>query len=109
MLRIDALRHFWKFDPVRDDWITEEMAAIRKDFFPGNFRPVLQQNNFDGSIVVQCDQSETENEFLLKNAAENDFIRGVVGWVDLQSVNVEERLSYYSSFKIMKGFRHVLQ
>jgi L-fucono-1,5-lactonase len=45
----------------------------------------------------------------LNNAAGNDFIKGVVGWVDLQSANVEERLAYYSSFKKMKGFRHVLQ
>ena len=38
-----------------------------------------------------------------------DFIKGVVGWVDLQAENIEERLAYYSSFKKMKGFRHVLQ
>jgi len=90
MLRIDAHQHFWKFDPFRDEWITNEMAAIRKDFFPDNFKPLLQQNHFDGSVLVQCDQSETENEFLIKNAAENNFIKGIVGWIDLQSVDIEE-------------------
>ena len=109
MLRIDAHQHFWEFDPVRDSWITDEMAAIRKDFLPKHFQSVLRENNFDGSVAVQSDQSEKENKFQLKNAAENDFIKGVVGWVDLQSANVEERLNYYSSFKKMKGFRHVLQ
>src|SRR5690606_18482203 len=34
---------------------------------------------------------------------------GVVGWVDFQADNIEERLSYYSTFPKMKGFRHVLQ
>ena len=108
-MQIDAHQHFWKFDPVRDSWITNEMIAIRKDFFPGDLLPVLQKNNFDGSVVVQSDQSEKENEFHLANAAQNDFIRGVVGWIDLQADNAEERLSFYSSFKKMKGFRHVLQ
>ena len=31
---IDSHQHFWKFDPVRDAWITEEMGAIRRDFLP---------------------------------------------------------------------------
>ena len=83
--RIDAHQHFWKFDPVRDSWIVDDMAVIQKDFLPGDFQTVLKENNFDGSVVVQSDQSENENEFQLKNAEENDFIKGVVGWIDLQA------------------------
>jgi len=108
-MRIDAHQHFWKFDPVRDSWITDDMAVIQKDFLPGDFQRVLKNNGFDGSVVVQSDQSGNENEFQLKNAEVNDFIKGVVGWVDLQAPNVEERLAHHSSFKKMKGFRHVLQ
>jgi L-fucono-1,5-lactonase len=108
-IRIDSHQHFWKFDPVRDSWITDEMAIIQKDFLPADFQSVLRGNNFDGSVVVQSDQSENENEFQLKNAEENDFIKGVVGWVDLQANDIEERLARYSSFEKMKGFRHVLQ
>ena len=109
MQKIDAHQHFWKFDPVRDSWITEDMAAIRKDFFPADLAPLLKQNGFDGCVVVQSDQSETENAFQLQLAEENDFIKGIVGWVDLQHPHVEERLSYYRRFEKMKGFRHVLQ
>lgn len=109
MLRIDSHQHFWKFDPVRDGWINDTMSVIQKDFLPGDLQPVLQQNGFNGSIVVQSDQSEAENEFQLDNAAKNGFIKGVVGWVDLLSVSVEEELEYYSAFEKMKGFRHVLQ
>ncbi len=106
---IDAHQHFWKFNPVRDQWITDEMAVIRKDFLPGDLEKILQQNNFDGSVIVQSDQSEEENSFQLENAEEHDFIKGIVGWIDLQADNVEDRLAYYGSFKKMKGFRHVLQ
>ena len=108
-MRIDSHQHFWKFDRVRDSWITDEMAVIQKDFLPADLQAVLRKNNFDGSVVVQSDQSEHENEFQLKNAEGNDFIKGVVGWVDLQANDIEERLARYSSFKKMKGFRHVLQ
>jgi L-fuconolactonase len=109
MQKIDAHQHFWKFDPVRDSWITEDMAAIRKDFLPSDLEPMLKQNGFNGCVVVQSDQSEMENAFLLQLAEENNFIKGVVGWVDLQHPHVEERLSYYRRFEKMKGFRHVLQ
>lgn len=108
-MQIDAHQHFWQFDPVRDNWINDEMAVLQKDFLPADLQPILQQNNMDGCVTVQSDQSEKENEFQLNNAAEFDFIKGVVGWIDLQSLAVEDRLAYYSGFKKMKGFRHVLQ
>lgn len=109
MKKIDAHQHFWKFDPVRDSWITDDMPAIQKDFMPQDILPLLQEHGFTGTIVVQSDQSEEENVFQLKNAAEHDFIKGVVGWVDLQAENVEDRLAHYAQFSKMKGFRHVLQ
>lgn len=109
MMQIDAHQHFWKFDPVRDSWINDELSVIRKDFLPEDLQPILQQNNIEGCIVVQSDQTEKENEFQLINAGSVDFVKGVVGWVDLQSGTVEDRLAYYSSFKKMKGFRHILQ
>lgn len=108
-MKIDAHQHFWQFDPIRDSWINEEMSVIQKDFLPKDLKPVLQANNIDGCVVVQSDQTEAENMFQLQNASENSFVKGVVGWVDLQSAEVEDRLAYYSQFDKMKGFRHVLQ
>ena len=109
MARIDAHQHFWKYDPVRDSWINEAMHKIRRDFLPGDLAPILKQNGIDGTIAVQADQSEAENDFLLGLAQKNDFIRGVVGWIDFRATNADERLQYYSGFPKMKGFRHVLQ
>jgi L-fuconolactonase len=60
-------------------------------------------------VVVQTDQSEAENELLLKYANTNDFINGVVGWIDLRGGNVEDRLDAYAHAEKLKGFRHVLQ
>jgi L-fuconolactonase len=108
-LRIDAHQHFWQFDPVRDSWITEEMAVIRRDFLPADLAPVLKHNGFDGCVLVQADQSEAHNDFMLQLAAGNAFIKGIVGWVDLQAADVEDRLRAYSQHAVIKGFRHVLQ
>ncbi len=109
MLKIDSHQHFWKFDRVRDSWITDDMAVIQHDFLPEDLHPILLQNDFNGCVVVQTDQSEAENNFLLANAEKYDFIKGIVGWVNLQATDIEDRLAYYSQFEKMKGFRHVLQ
>lgn len=108
-MRIDAHQHFWKFDPVRDSWINDQMKIIQRDFAPEDLKPLLDEYHIDGCIAVQADQSEAESKFLLDHASRHEFIKGVVGWVDLQSENIEERLEYFSQFRKMKGFRHVLQ
>ncbi|MFA6945948.1 MAG: amidohydrolase family protein [Pedobacter sp.] len=109
MLKLDSHQHFWKFNPIRDNWITEEMEVIRHDFLPTDLKPLLDANGIQGCIAVQADQSETETDFLLNLAEEHDFIKGVVGWVDLCSPNIHERLEHYFQFSKLKGFRHILQ
>ncbi len=106
---IDAHQHFWEYNPVKHDWIDDEMALIRKDFLPSHLLPVLQKNKIEGTVAVQADQTENETNFLLKLAKENSFIKGIVGWVDLRADNIKERLAHYAQFNTVKGFRHVLQ
>ncbi len=106
---IDAHQHFWTYDPVRHDWINEEMKMIRRDFQPVDLVKVYSANHIDACIAVQAEQSEEETATLLRHAAAYPFIAGVVGWVDLRQDSLEERLSYYSGFPRLKGFRHVLQ
>ncbi|MDG3582326.1 amidohydrolase family protein [Galbibacter pacificus] len=108
-MQIDSHQHFWQFNPVRDAWITDAMKEIRRDFMPADLKDVLEQNNMDGCVAVQADQSEEETDFLLKLAEEHNFIKGVVGWVDLLAENVEERLLHFTSYKKFKGVRHIVQ
>ena len=108
-MRIDSHQHFWKYDSVRDNWIDDSMAIIRKDFLPKDLKPILESNKIDGCIAVQADQSEDETLFLLKLAHENSFIKGVVGWVDLCSEDIEGRLEYFSQFEKFCGVRHIVQ
>lgn len=107
--RIDSHQHFWKFDPVRDSWIDETMQNIQRDFLPEDLEPLLKENQFEGCVAVQASQSEEETHFLLDLASKNDFIKGVVGWIDLQNENIQERLQFFSNQKKLKGFRHVVQ
>ena len=106
---IDAHVHFWKYHSEKDAWITDEMRLLQKDFFPNDLAPVLRENNVDGIVAVQADQSENETQFLIDLSKKFSLIKGIVGWTDLQSAHVEERLNFYSQQKIIKGFRHIVQ
>lgn len=109
MMRIDAHQHFWRFDPVRDSWITDGMSAIRRDFLPADLEPVLTAGGMDGCIAVQADQSLEETRFLLDLAEAHPFIRGVVGWVDLLSADLDRDLETLSASDRLCGIRHIAQ
>ena len=109
MPRIDAHQHFWHYDPWRDAWISEAMAVLRRDFLPADLAPLLAANLVDACVAVQADQSEAETQFLLDLARDHSFIRGVVGWVDLRSPQVAERLAHFASDRHFRGVRHLVQ
>ena len=106
---IDSHQHFWNYNPERDTWIDESMQVLKKNFLPKDLETILINNGIDGCISVQADQSYQETEFLLKCASKNKFIKGVVGWVDLCSPNLEKNLEKYTSDKMFKGVRHIVQ
>lgn len=106
---IDSHQHFWKYEPTKHAWIDDEMSTIRKDFLPSQLQKVYQENSIDGCIAVQADQKINETDFLLKLSNDFDFIKGIVGWVDLRNKNIDATLDTYSNHKKIKGFRHVVQ
>lgn len=108
-MKIDAHQHFWNYHPVTHSWIDDSMQLIRKNFLPETLGPLLLDAGIDGCIAVQADQTEEETKFLIGLANQNDWIKAVIGWVDLKADDIEEKLTYWKQFSILKGFRHILQ
>ena len=108
MKRIDSHQHFWKYNPAEHTWMTNAMQVLKRNFMPADLGPLLNQISFDGCIAVQARQSIEETNWLLKLSDENDFIKGVVGWVDIRSPNIHEVLSGYANHKKLVGVRHVV-
>ena len=106
---IDTHVHFWKYDKKRDAWITDEMKILKQDYLPAHLITTLKRNDVDGCVAVQAGQSEYETHFLVELSKTHPEIKGVVGWTDLLSKNVDERLQFFSQYNIIKGWRHVVQ
>lgn len=108
-MRIDSHNHFWNYSETEFDWIDDSMKVLKKNFLPKDFVSELEKNNFDGCVAIQAPQTTTETEFLLGLAKEHFFIKGVVGWLDLSSSNLDAELEKYTSDKYFKGLRHIVQ
>ncbi|TAM94030.1 MAG: amidohydrolase [Chitinophagaceae bacterium] len=109
-MKIDSHQHFWEFNSILDpSWINDSMSVLRQDFYPEQVKPLMLENGIEGCVVVQADQTEKETHYLLDLAKNHDIIKGVVGWVDFRTPAIEERLEYFSQFKTLKGFRHIVQ
>ena len=106
---IDAHQHFWHYEPVKHAWIDDTIAVIRKDFLPSDLQKVYVENNIDGCVAVQADQTLEETNFLLWLSGKHKFIKGVVGWVDLRDDKIDEVLEEYGQHEKIKGFRHIVQ
>ena len=80
---VDAHHHLW--DPAHREypWMGDELAAVRRRFDASDLKPLLDANGIDRTVLVQTISSLDETREFLQNAAENEFIAGVVGWVDL--------------------------
>lgn len=107
--KIDSHVHFWQYNKKRDTWITDDMKLLKEDYLPEHLSLTLKRNEIDGVIAVQADQSEVETRFLVELSKTHHIIKGVVGWVDLQSDNLSAQLEYFKQFPVIKGWRHVAQ
>lgn len=107
--KIDAHQHFWHYNANAHAWMTDEMAALKRDFLPEHLAPLLTNLGFGGCIAVQACQNLEETHWLLELADRNDFVRGVVGWVDLRSPDVEAQLERFAQHPRFVGVRHVVQ
>jgi L-fuconolactonase len=107
-MRIDSHQHFWKYNPAHQVWMTDAMDVLRRDYLPGELKPLLQAIEFDGSIAVQARQMVEETEWLLELSDTHDIIKGVVGWVDLCSPELRNQLDGFSKHPKLAGVRHVV-
>lgn len=108
-MKLDAHQHFWRYNQREYGWIGHDMAALRRDFLPGDLLREQLPLGFDGSVAVQARQSLDETQWLLQLAGEDDRVFGVVGWVDLCSADLPAQLDRFAPNPKLRGIRHVVQ
>ena len=73
--------------------MTGELAKLRRAFTPSDLQPHLAETGVVGTILVETLSDLNETHELMATAEAHEFIRGVVGWVDLTDPAVADTLA----------------
>ena len=109
-MRIDSHQHFWDVSRFTYPWMPPPPtpSVLRRNYLPDELLPILYAHNFDGCVVVQASGLIDETWWLLALADANDFVRGVVGWVDLTSPDLGHTLDACMKNPKFRGVRHIV-
>jgi L-fuconolactonase len=107
-MKIDAHQHFWQYNDRDYVWMSAGMGKLRRDHLPEELTSLMKAAGIGGTIAVQARQTVEESAWLLQLADQHEFIRGVVGWVDLCSERVVEQLAQFAPHQKFCGVRHVV-
>ena len=107
-ITVDSHQHFWDLQRFQYPWMTEEMVALRRNYLPADFAPVLDRVGIDRTLFVQAQHSLEETDWALELAESNPWIAGVVGWLDLRSPRLEEQIERCADNPKFVGVRHIV-
>ena len=107
-VRIDSHQHFWIYNEADYPWMAGERAPLQVDYMPPDINPLLNASGIDGTVAVQARQVQRETDFLLELADQYDFVRGVVGWLDMRADDIEAQLERFAGRPGLSGLRHIV-
>jgi L-fuconolactonase len=108
-VRIDAHQHFWRLDKPFCNWPTSAEDRIYADFGEGDLAPLLDAHGIAGTVLVQAAPSLDETYFLLEIADRTPFVKGVVGWIDMESPSAISDIEALARHSRFRGIRPMLQ
>jgi L-fuconolactonase len=107
--RIDSHQHFWRLSRGDYDWMSPKLKAIYRDFEPNDLEPYLKSHQVSKTVAVQAAATVAETEYLLKPTKKNDWIVGVVGWVNMTSPDAIATLDRLKANPKLVGIRPMIQ
>jgi L-fuconolactonase len=86
---VDAHRHYWDPSRLEYGWLAAAPATLRRAFLPNDL-----PESAEACILVQAAPDERETRFLYDLARKDPGVLGVVGWVDMEAIDVASRLDW---------------
>jgi len=105
---IDAHHHLWNYNSRDYGWMDDSMEVLKRDYLPADLEIELAEVGVSGTVVVQARQLLEETTWLLEQAEKYPFIKGVVGWLDLRSEDLQSQLDLFTAHPKLVGLRHVI-
>jgi len=101
--------HIHLFDPARAGgvpWPAKEDAVLYKPALPGRYEQVTHSLNVVGAIAVEASPLETDNDWVLKQAAHHPIVIGMVGDLIPGSSSFGRQLDRLHANPLFLGIRY---
>ncbi|MEC0266770.1 amidohydrolase family protein [Paenibacillus anseongense] len=106
---IDAHQHFWNLEKVAYPWLDPSYGSICRSIEADELEPLIRKAGINKTVIVQAMNSYEDTEYMLKVAAEREWVGAVVGWVPLNIPEVaDKKLQAYAANPYFKGARHLI-
>jgi L-fuconolactonase len=111
---VDAHHHLWDLRQHPQPWIDPAAdAAINRSFVVEDLEAAIRSVDVIGTVAVQSVNDADETTHLLERAAAaNGLVAGVVGWADLTSSDLDDRIAEWRARPDggrLVGLRHLAQ
>jgi L-fuconolactonase len=103
---IDTHTHF--YDPARPEgvpWPNPEDDVLYRRVLPEHHKALAVPEGVTGTVVVEASPWVDDNQWILDLAANEPFIVGFVGHLQIDSADFEQNLEHYSANPLFRGIR----
>jgi L-fuconolactonase len=107
--RIDAHHHLWTLERPGQAFPTPDLAPIHRDFGMAELLPHLDRHAIDATILVQVCEDAAETAWMLRLAAAEARVAGVVGWLELEAPDAPAAIAAAAADPLLVGLRPMVQ
>jgi L-fuconolactonase len=105
---IDTHVHIWDLSRAEYPWLKNDVSVLNRTYTLNELAAERQHTRVTAGVLVQAAGNTADTELMLEAAAENNWIKGIVGWLPLLDTVATKKLleEKYLSEKYFKGVRH---
>lgn len=107
---IDTHIHIWDFEKARYSWLEEDTSILNRTYSIEELEEERKKTNVEYGVLVQAANNFEDTDWMLEVAENNEWIKGVVGWLPLQEPKECKAIlkEKYIKNQYFKGIRHLI-
>lgn len=104
---IDTHIHVWNFSKARYEWLENNTTILGRNYEIEELEPEREKAGITAGVLVQAANNLEETDYMLQVAANNKWLKAVVGWLPLTDPSATEKLLSNKN-PLLKGIRHLI-
>jgi L-fuconolactonase len=107
---IDTHIHIWNFEKATYKWLEGDTTILNRTYHISELEEDRLAAGISAGVLVQAANNIEDTDWMLQVAAENSWLKGVVGWLPLMDPEATERAMQerYLQNHLFRGVRHLI-